>query len=157
MRTYCRIRIQTSICFLWPDFTISCLSSILSSFSHWLIWFVNMFTFDASDTLLATTLLLLAYAVCLSIWRLCLSPLAKFPGPKVAALTLWYECYYDVLKPGGGLYIWKIEEMHRKYGNTLHCHLDMLNTSLLKNLFAISHTFISAGCKHPTHGRRIQD
>ena len=76
-----------------------------------------MFAFDALNAFFTTSVLLLFYVLCISVWRLCLSPLAKFPGPKLAALTLWYECYYDVLKPGGGMYIWKIEEMHQRYGN----------------------------------------
>ena len=78
-----------------------------------------MFTFHALNVLIAASVLLLVYVLNISIWRLCLSPLAKFPGPKLAALTLWYECYFDVLKPGGGMYIWKVEAMHKKYGNTL--------------------------------------
>lgn len=32
----------------------------------------------------------LLYTIYGAIWRLYLSPLAKFPGPKLAALTLWY-------------------------------------------------------------------
>ena len=76
-----------------------------------------MFAFDALNAFFTTSVLLLFYVLCISVWRLCLSPLAKFPGPKLAALTLWYECYYDVLKPGGGMYIWKIEKMHQRYGN----------------------------------------
>lgn len=43
-----------------------------------------------------------------------LGPLSKFPGPKLAAATLWYECYYDVIKRGR--YTFKIKEMHEKYG-----------------------------------------
>ncbi|KAI9710975.1 MAG: hypothetical protein M1820_002412 [Bogoriella megaspora] len=46
--------------------------------------------------------------------RLVLSPIAKFPGPKLAAVTFWYEFYYDVIK--GGRYTWKIRELHEKYG-----------------------------------------
>lgn len=47
-------------------------------------------------------------------YRLYLSPIAKFPGPKLAAATGLYELYYEVVKKGK--YIWKIEEMHQRYG-----------------------------------------
>ncbi|KAI8628101.1 cytochrome P450 [Xylariaceae sp. FL1651] len=54
------------------------------------------------------------YTVGLTIWRLYFSPLAGFPGPKIAAATLWYEFYWDVLKKGQ--WVWEIDRMHRKYG-----------------------------------------
>lgn len=60
----------------------------------------------------------LAWTVYGIIWRLYLSPIAAFPGPKIAALTRWYECYYD-LTNGRGNYIWKIQEMHEKYGMSI--------------------------------------
>ena len=41
-------------------------------------------------------------------------PLSNFPGPKLAAATLWYEFYYDVILRGR--YTFKIQELHRKYG-----------------------------------------
>ncbi len=56
----------------------------------------------------------LVYLMSLAFYRLYFSPLAKFPGPKLAALTLWYEFYYDVIKRGR--YTWKIKELHGKYG-----------------------------------------
>jgi hypothetical protein len=59
----------------------------------------------------------------LIVYRLYLSPIAKFPGPKIAALTHWYECYYDVFTPGGGMYMWEVEKMHKKYGRC-HYHSD---------------------------------
>lgn len=46
--------------------------------------------------------------------RLFLSPIAHVLGPKLAALTLWYEFYYDVVQQGR--YEWRIKEMHEVYG-----------------------------------------
>lgn len=62
------------------------------------------------------------YLVWLSVYRLFLSPLARFPGPKIAALTGWYEFYYDVIKQGK--YVFKIKDLHNKYGKLAslrHC------------------------------------
>ena len=47
-------------------------------------------------------------------YRLFLHPLAKFPGPKLAALTRYYEAYYDVMR--NGQYTFKIAELHKEYG-----------------------------------------
>lgn len=49
--------------------------------------------------------------------RLYLSPVASFPGPRLAALTFWFEFYYDVIK--GGKYTSKIAELHRQYGSVV--------------------------------------
>jgi hypothetical protein len=56
----------------------------------------------------------LAYFVARGTYRLYFSPLAKFPGPKLAALTKWYEFYYEVVEKGH--YTFKIEELHKIYG-----------------------------------------
>ena len=55
-----------------------------------------------------------AYVVARYIYRVTFHPLARFPGPKLAALTSWYEFYYDVINPGQ--FIWKIQSLHEKYG-----------------------------------------
>ncbi|KAI2894944.1 hypothetical protein CBS76997_341 [Aspergillus niger] len=55
-----------------------------------------------------------AYVVGLVFYRLCLSPLAKFPGPRLAAATGLYETYYDVIRDGQ--FTWHIERLHQKYG-----------------------------------------
>ncbi|KAL4922403.1 cytochrome P450 [Aspergillus aurantiobrunneus] len=54
------------------------------------------------------------YILGLVIYRLWLSPLARFPGPKLAAATLWYETYHDVFR--WGQYTFEIAKMHEIYG-----------------------------------------
>lgn len=49
--------------------------------------------------------------------RLYFHPLAHIPGPKLAALTWWYEFYFDGIQPGQ--YVFKIQELHKKYGTSL--------------------------------------
>lgn len=48
------------------------------------------------------------------LYRLFLSPISKFPGPKLAAATYLYEGYYDIVKRGK--YTFKIRDLHAKYG-----------------------------------------
>lgn len=60
----------------------------------------------------ATTIIL--YLGSLVFYRLFLHPLAKFPGPRLAAITRYYEAYYDVIQ--NGQYTFKIAELHKKYG-----------------------------------------
>ena len=54
------------------------------------------------------------YVVSLFIYRAYFDSLSHIPGPKLAAATLWYEFYYDVIKVGR--YTWKIGELHEQYG-----------------------------------------
>lgn len=58
-------------------------------------------------------LVVAGYILC-AVYRLYLSPLAKFPGPKLAALTLWYEFFFDVVRTG--TYMAEIKKMHEIYG-----------------------------------------
>ncbi|KAF2704078.1 trichodiene oxygenase [Pleomassaria siparia CBS 279.74] len=56
----------------------------------------------------------IAYYCTLAFYRLFLHPLARFPGPRIAAVSRWYEGYYDVIL--GGQYTSKIQELHTIYG-----------------------------------------
>ena len=67
-----------------------------------------------SSYIVSALALFLGYACVLVFYRLFLHPLKDFPGPTIAAATLWYECYYDVVK--GGQYVFEVEEMHKRYG-----------------------------------------
>ena len=53
------------------------------------------------------------------VYRLWFHPLARFPGPKLAALTTWYEGYYDCLQYKGR-FTFKLGDLHEKYGTTFH-------------------------------------
>lgn len=55
-----------------------------------------------------------AYYVTLVFYRLFLHPVARFPGPRLAAVSRWYEGYYDVILDGE--YTSKIAKLHRTYG-----------------------------------------
>ncbi|KAI8712413.1 hypothetical protein NCS52_01339400 [Fusarium sp. LHS14.1] len=68
-----------------------------------------------------------AYGVVVCVYRLYFSPLAKFPGPKIAAVTSWYNGYHDLVS--GGQYIWVIEEMHRKYGPIVRTRPDTIHVN----------------------------
>jgi hypothetical protein len=70
--------------------------------------------FFSASSLLFFILSYIFYGVGLVLYRLYFSPLSKFPGPKIAAATLWYECYHDLVRRGK--YTFEIGKMHEKYG-----------------------------------------
>ena len=68
--------------------------------------------------------IVVVYSVGLIVYRLYLSPLAAFPGPRLAAATQYYETYYDVISGGGGNFTRRIKKIHETYG--------MFATSVIK-------------------------
>jgi cytochrome P450 len=67
------------------------------------------------------------YLFSLAVYRLFLHPLAGYPGPRIAALTVWYEFYYDGLKRGR--YTFEIQRMHEKYGPVVRISPDELHVN----------------------------
>jgi hypothetical protein len=57
----------------------------------------------------------LIWAVSVAVYQIYFHPLAKFPGPKLAALSTWYEGYYDVIK-SKGRFTWELARLHEQYG-----------------------------------------
>ncbi|KAI1099517.1 putative benzoate 4-monooxygenase cytochrome P450 [Jackrogersella minutella] len=53
------------------------------------------------------------YWFCLAFYRVFLSSLAKFPGPKLAAVTSWYEAFFDLYSSN---FPEVLEALHDKYG-----------------------------------------
>lgn len=68
-----------------------------------------------ASTVVIALVALLAWVVGRAIYHLYFSPLAGFPGPKLAAFTRLYELYYDGVRKGQFTYA--IEKMHQKSGN----------------------------------------
>ena len=68
----------------------------------------------ARDIVLGILITFLIYTILLVIYRVYFSPIAKFPGPKLASATVWYEFYYQIVKNGQ----WgnQVEKLHEKYG-----------------------------------------
>lgn len=56
------------------------------------------------------------YILGLALYRLYLSPLAraKIPGPKLGAVSKFYEAYYEIVKQGKLSF--KLDELHEELG-----------------------------------------
>lgn len=88
---------------------------------------------------LATALLLV---VARWIYRITLHPLAKFPGPKLAAMTSMYAMSYDL--PLKTSYIKQFSAWHKKYGPIIRIepnHLHILDMDAYNQVFKMGTKF----------------
>ncbi|KAI0416351.1 cytochrome P450, partial [Xylaria grammica] len=67
-------------------------------------------------------ILYLAWGICTAVYRLTSHPLARIPGPKLAAMSYWYEIYYEIVL--GGKYFKRIKDMHTEYGPIIRINPD---------------------------------
>ena len=71
---------------------------------------------ELQDAFVGGAGVLLFYLLAGILYRLYVCPLARIPGPKVAAITGFYELYYDIFQ--GARFPWKLQELHDTYGKT---------------------------------------
>ncbi|KAI1424146.1 cytochrome P450 [Xylaria sp. FL1777] len=62
------------------------------------------------------------WSVCMGVYRVTFHPLARIPGSKIAAMSYWYEVYYEVVL--GGQYFKRIKDMHREFGPVVRINPD---------------------------------
>lgn len=70
---------------------------------------------DYCDAFCIASLSALAYIASGSIYRLYFHRTSHIPGPKLAALTYFYQAYYDLF-PHSGQWIFQQIRLHEKYG-----------------------------------------
>ena len=85
---------------------------------------LQLFTTRPLTTVAASFIL---YVILLYTYRLTLHPLAKYPGPRLAAVSFWYEFYYDFFHRGN--YIFRIRDMHARYGHIVRIGPDELHVN----------------------------
>ncbi|KAI0854609.1 cytochrome P450 [Xylaria cubensis] len=74
------------------------------------------------------TLLVITYftwSFCIGVYRVTYHPLARIPGSKIAAMTYWYEVYYEVIL--GGQYFKRIKDMHSEFGPIIRINPDEIH------------------------------
>jgi len=74
-------------------------------------------SFTSLNIGLVFVIIWVVYLLSLAVHRLYLSPLAAYPGPKLAALSNWYEFYYEVIQQGQ--FTFHIQELHKIYGKAI--------------------------------------
>lgn len=83
----------------------------------------NMFLTDRHFTSVTWNLFIslflpgLLYLVIVCVRRVYFHPLSQFPGPRLAAVTRWYEFYFDIIK--GGIFSKQFPALHQKYGTLI--------------------------------------
>lgn len=78
----------------------------------------NLYALVSSATLTsllpAVAVLYICGVASVALYRLYFHPISRFPGPRIAAVTGWYQAYYDIWK--GGKMTQNIAVLHKKYG-----------------------------------------
>ena len=99
-------------------------------------------------------MLLLTYRICLIIYNLYFHPLARFPGPKFAAISYLPETYYNLFVGEGGQFPFAVRKWHDRYGPIIRINpneLHVRDSAWFDTLYDSS----KPAYKHPDHLRRF--
>ncbi|KAF9019737.1 cytochrome P450 [Hymenopellis radicata] len=80
-------------------------------------------------------LLVVARFLYLLVYRLYLHPLKAFPGPRLAAVTDYYQGYFEVWK--NGMFVQHLEKLHEIYGPVVRIRPNELHFNTAEAFFAI--------------------
>jgi hypothetical protein len=75
------------------------------------------FTTIGQHWIISSFVLLAIVATYILLYRLYFHPLAKIPGPRLAAATWLYEIYFDLYL--GGQFVFEIGRLHHVYGTDI--------------------------------------
>ena len=95
-----------------------------------------------NHAVLLLVVLWLVYISILLATRLIFSPIAKFPGPKLAAASFLYEFYYDFIRRGQ--YEFQIESLHEKHGPIIRINPDELH---IRDADFYSQLYVTSGVR----------
>ncbi|CAG8984039.1 hypothetical protein HYALB_00002980 [Hymenoscyphus albidus] len=97
------------------------------------IYHISLFAFAST----------VVYLTGLAIYRLYFHPLAKFPDPRLAALTQWVETYYELFNKEGGQFYFAYTDWHKKYGNEfLPNELHIQDSTFYNTLYSITKHYV---------------
>ncbi|KAF8463077.1 cytochrome P450 [Kalaharituber pfeilii] len=106
-------------------------------------YYLNSFLFSVRELwsrMFILSALILLYPIGLILYRLYFHPLARFPGPKLAAITSWYEVYWNVVKDGQACY--KRKQWHEQYGPVIRINpneIHVTDPSTYNTIYLRSH------------------
>ncbi|TVY84521.1 Cytochrome P450 monooxygenase sdnE [Lachnellula suecica] len=82
-----------------------------------------------------------------AIRRLYFHPISHIPGPKLAALTWWYECYWDLFQESR--FVFHIQELHKQYGPIIRITPDEIHVNDVGFLDSVYAPSMSRRDKYP--------